>query len=525
MKKLVLVGMMSLVVFLAGCSAEMDYAGEPNYYSDKSYNIESGDAYLSSIDGNSEFSGEGYKEIRENPFIGTMDMQVSTFSADVDTASYSNMRRMLVEADRMPDVDSIRIEELVNYFDYELANPTEEDVFGVTTELAVAPWNENHQLLMIGLTTEEVDFENVPGNNLVFLLDTSGSMNNSNKLPLLINAIKLLVDNLRPIDRISIVTYAGSAGLVLDGADGADREAIINALDDLSAGGSTAGGAGINLAYNVALNHFIEGGNNRVILGTDGDFNVGVSSDGGLEDLIVQKRESGVFLSVLGFGTGNLQDGKMETLADKGNGVYYYIDSILEAKKVFVTELGASLITVAKDVKFQVEFNPLNVKGYRLIGYENRVLNYDDFDNDEIDAGDIGAGHVVIAFYELIPADSDEEIDTREFELVEELKYNGENHPDETMTLSIRYKDPDSDTSELSQYVVESNAMTTTPSETFMFASSVVEFGLLLRNSEYKGTATYESVISRASMSLGVDAEGYRDEFLDLVEIAKLIDN
>lgn len=518
MKKLALVGMMSLVILLVGCSGEYNYDADPseNYYGENN-KLDDTLAY--------EFSGEEYTQISENPFLSVFDLQVSTFSADVDTAAYSNMRRMLRDDDRMPDPDAIRIEELVNYFDYELAAPGEDELFGVTTEIAAAPWNPDHQLLMVGITTEEIDFDNVPGNNLVFLLDTSGSMNNSNKLPLLINAIKLLVDNLRPIDRISIVTYAGSAGLVLDGADGTDKDDIIAALDSLSAGGSTAGGAGINLAYNVALEHYIEGGNNRVILGTDGDFNVGVSSTSGLEDLIEQKRESGVFLSVLGFGSGNLKDNKMETLANKGNGVYYYIDSILEAKKVFVSELGASLITVAKDVKFQIEFNPANVKGYRLIGYENRVLNYDDFDNDEVDAGDIGAGHSVIAFYELIPAGSEEIIDEREFEVIEDLKYDGSNFQDELMTLSIRYKDPDQDTSELSEYVVTKDHITETPSETFVFASSVVEFGLLLRDSEHKGNATYDNVLTRATSALGEDAEGYRDEFLDLVEIAKLLDN
>ncbi len=506
MKKIMLVFTFMSSLFLAGCMADMEVS--PESYQNYDLNL--------------KLNTEDYASLPENPFISVTDMAVSTFSADVDTASYSNVRRMLNDS-YLPHVDAVRIEELINYFDYDLDQPTGDEVISITTEVSDAPWNTEHQLLMIGLKTEEIEFQDTPGNNLVFLLDVSGSMNNADKLPLLQSAIKMLVNQLRPSDRISIVVYAGAAGLVLDGADGNQKDEIIEAIDSLSAGGSTAGGAGINLAYQVALDHYIVGGNNRVILGTDGDFNVGVSSNQNLEELIIEKRETGIFLSVLGFGTGNLQDSKMETLADKGNGVYYYIDSILEAKKVFVEELGASLITVAKDVKLQVEFNPLNVKGYRLIGYENRMLDYEDFDNDEKDAGDMGAGHEVVVFYEIIPAGSEEEIDSREFEIPEDLKYDGTNYSDEIMNLSIRYKDPNHDTSELIEEVVYISALQNTPSETYVFASSVVEFGLLLRDSDYKYNSSFDSIITRATNSLGLDENGYRAEFLTLVEVAKLL--
>lgn len=512
MKKLMLVLLFGLFIFMTGCASY------------DSMDIEKGvnDQYILSDPLLNEENNEEYGSIVENPFISTSDMSVSTFSSDVDTASYSNVRRMLND-NQLPYVDAVRIEEMINYFDYDLNEPGEDEVIGITTELSTAPWNNEHQLLMIGLKTEAIEFENTAGNNLVFLLDVSGSMGSADKLPLLQSAIKLLVNELRPQDRISIVVYAGAAGVIIDGADGGSKQEIIDAVDGLQSGGSTAGGEGINLAYDIALNNYIEGGNNRVILGTDGDFNVGVTTNGGLEDLIVEKRETGIYLSVLGFGTGNLQDEKMETLADKGNGVYYYIDSILEAKKVFVSELGASLITVAKDVKLQIEFNPANVKGYRLIGYENRMLDYNDFVDDEKDAGDMGAGHSVIAFYEIILASSTEEIDELEFETPDELKYTGDNYTDEIMTLSIRYKEPNYESSVLIEEVVNVNEFTETPSDVFNFASSVAEFGLLLRDSDYKFNSSYEVVLTRATASKGLDEFGYRTEFLLLVETAKLL--
>ena len=419
--------------------------------------------------------------------------------------------------DKLPVYDSVRIEEMLNYFSYNLDGPEGDEVIHVTKELSLAPWNPNHQLLMLGLKTEDIVYEVTSPNNLVFLLDVSGSMSDSNKLPLLKQAMILLVDELRPQDRISIVCYAGAVGVVLNGSDGGDRETIVDAINSLEAGGSTAGAAGIELAYQVALQHYIEGGNNRVILGTDGDFNVGISNVSDLENFISEKKESGIFLSVLGFGEGNIKDNTMETLADKGNGVYHYIDSLLEAKKVFIDELGGTLITVAKDVKLQVEFNPATVKGYRLIGYENRLLDYYDFDNDEVDSGDMGAGHEVIVLYEIIPADSDEVIEPAEYEIPDDLKYDGQNYIDELMTLSIRYKNPDSEVSVLTEHILYMSEYTDTPSDNFIFASCVAEFGLLLRDSSYKYNASYNSVITRAT---NVADDRYKLEFVELVRIA-----
>lgn len=472
--------------------------------------------FQSSAYANSTFGGtESYANFVENAYILASEMAVSTFSADVDTASYSNMRRYLQD-DLMPPVDSIRIEELVNYFNYDLGTPNEGETFNIVTEMHESPWDNNHQLLMLAIYTEEIVFSETEGNNLVFLLDVSGSMSNQDKLPLLQQAMNLLVDNLRPTDRLTIVVYAGSSGVVLDGVTGEDKQTIKDAINNLRAGGSTNGSSGIHLAYEKAEEYFVEGGNNRVILCTDGDFNVGTTGTSELETLISEKRETGVYLSVLGFGTGNTKDDIMETLADNGNGVYYYIDSLLEAKKVFVNELGGSLVTVAKDVKFQIEFNPAHVKGYRLIGYENRLLNYEDFDNNEIDAGDIGAGHEVIVFYEIIPSSSDEEVDTSEYKQVPDLKYNGTNYMDEVATLKINYKNPTDDT-DLSTSAIITTAQPSAESETFKFASAVVEFGLVLRRSEHQGNATYNNALIRAMQSTGIDLEGYRYEFISLI--------
>lgn len=500
MKKILMTLVVSVATLLVACSASVgEWGTETILYNGTPASQDS----------------EEYGEFVENRYIATSDMPVSTFSCDVDTAAYSIIRRKLMDGD-LPAKNSVRIEEMVNYFGYDLPLPEGDDPIRIVTELGSAPWNPDHRLVMIGLTTEAIDFSEAVPNNLVFLLDVSGSMASDDKLPLLKTAMRLLVDQLREVDRISIVVYAGAAGVVLDGGDVSDKNEILDAIDSLTAGGSTAGGAGIKLAYEVAADHFIEGGNNRVILGTDGDFNVGVSSTWGLEDLITEKRDSGIFLSVLGFGTGNIKDNKMETLADKGNGVYHYIDSVLEAKKVFMEELGASLVTVAKDVKLQVEFNSLLVKGYRLIGYENRLLNYDDFDDDAVDAGDMGAGHEVIAFYEIIPQGSEETIDPIEFALPEELKYDGTNHEDEFLTVSIRYKTPDSDVSDLLEATLSSTP-SETPSDAFAFAACVAEFGMLLRQSPFCGDASYQAVITRATP---LATDDYRDEFLLLVQLA-----
>lgn len=500
MKKIVISFMFLMFLVLASCSSG-------GYYLDENYNMST-----PSMNQNTE----EYGEIVENAFISTTDMPVSTFSADVDTAAYSIIRRKLND-NILPSKNLVRIEEMLNYFNYDLAVPVDDEVIHVSKELSKAPWNEDHLLLMLGLKTEDIVFEESLPSNLVFLLDVSGSMNSADKLPLLKQAIRVLIDQLRPSDRISIVVYAGQSGLILDGGDVGNKEDIIDALDALEAGGSTAGGAGIQLAYQVAERNYIENGNNRVILATDGDFNVGVSSESELERLITRKKESGVFLTVLGFGVGNTKDNKMENLANKGNGVYHYIDSLLEAKKVFVEELGANLVTVAKDVKLQIEFNPLHVKGYRLIGYENRLLDYEDFDDDDKDAGDMGAGHEVIVLYEIIPSDSLEEIAEFETEIPENLKYDGENYLEELLTLSIRYKHPDSDNSVLVEHIVDNDEYTEEPSESFMFATCVAEFALILRESEFMYNSSYTSIINRLS---NLNNDEYKEEFLTLVQKA-----
>jgi Ca-activated chloride channel family protein len=465
-----------------------------------------------------EFNTEQYDRIVDNVFKDSMQNPLSTFSIDVDRAAYANVRRFL-NGNQLPPPDAVRIEEMINYFDYDYPQPKGDDPFVVSMDVAECPWNTDHQLALIGLQGLEIETRNLPPNNLVFLLDVSGSMKHSNKLPLLKSALRLLVDQLRPEDRVSIVVYAGAAGMVLEPT--AHKEKILEAINRLNAGGSTAGGAGIELAYKTALESFIANGNNRVILATDGDFNVGASSDGALTRLIEKKRESGIFLSVLGFGTGNYKDSKMEKLADKGNGNYAYIDDILEAKKVLVTEMGGTLMTIAKDVKVQVEFNPAAVKAYRLIGYENRLLAKEDFDDDTKDAGELGAGHTVTALYELIPAVSSEQVP-----VAEHLKYQvtGLVKSDEIMTVKLRYKKPESDTSRLIvQSVMPSASEPLEPSQNLQFASSVAEFGLLLRDSEYKGSAGYGQVLRRAKAARGVDEEGYRAEFIRLVEKAELL--
>ncbi|MBN2686070.1 MAG: VWA domain-containing protein [Pontiellaceae bacterium] len=462
-----------------------------------------------------QFNTEQYDEVEELGFRAVLDHPLSTLSIDVDTASYANVRRFINEG-RLPPPDAVRIEEMINYFSYDYPEPVGVDPFSINMELSKCPWNKDHRLALIGLQGKSVNLEDLPPNNLVFLLDVSGSMNTADKLPLLKSAMRMLVDELRLEDRVSIVVYAGASGLILKPTS--DKEAILEAINQLSAGGSTAGGAGIELAYKTAEKYFIEGGNNRVILATDGDFNVGVSSDGALVRLIEKKRESGVYLSVLGFGTGNIKDSKMEKLADKGNGNYAYIDSQLEAKKVLVNELGATLLTIAKDVKVQVEFNPSVVKAYRLIGYENRMLAAEDFDNDQKDEGELGAGHSVTALYELIPAGSDEEVAS-----AGELAYQSRNvlSSDDLMTVKFRYKQPDSDVSQLLVCSVKAQQLDGGyASDNLRFAGAVAEFGLILRDSKFKGDAALESVLQQAEISKGADVQGYRSGFIELVKRA-----
>ena len=461
---------------------------------------------------------EEYDSIRETGLQSVHNQPLSTFSVDVDTASYSNLRRMIEDGYSLQEIPSgaVRTEELLNYFTYDYNLPEGDEPFGVTTVLGDCPWNENAKLLQIGLKTEEIDFSEAPDSNLVFLLDVSGSMHSDDKLPLLQKSFAMLAEELTEKDRVSIVTYAGSDKVVLEGVSGDEKTKIIDALESLEAGGSTNGADGIETAYKLAGEYFIEGGNNRVILATDGDLNVGVSSESELDELITEKKESGVFLSVLGFGTGNMKDNKMETLADRGNGNYVYIDSLSEAKKVLVEQMGATLVTVAKDVKLQVEFNPAYVKGYRLLGYENRMLQTEDFDDDKKDAGEIGAGHMVTALYEIIPVNSEQEIPETE------LKYQAESgnvgvENGEWLNLKIRYKAPDSDESRLCSYPVTEDAYMGQPGEDFYFAAAVAEFGLLVRDSEYKKDASFENVRELLKL-VDTESDEYKDEFVYLVK-------
>jgi Ca-activated chloride channel family protein len=462
---------------------------------------------------------EEYGRFDENDFLAVADNPLSTFSVDVDRAAYSNVRRFLRDGQRPPH-DAVRIEEMVNYFTYDYPNPAGTQPFSVTTEVAGCPWNEKHRLLLVGLQGRRVKTADLPPNNLVFLIDVSGSMMEPDKLPLVKQGLELLVNQLRPQDRVAIVVYAGNAGLVLPSTPGSDKGAILAAIQALEAGGSTAGGAGIKLAYEVAKENFFDHGNNRVILATDGDFNVGASSDGELEQLIESRRGDGIFLTVLGFGTGNIKDSKMELLADKGNGNYAYVDTLSEARKVLVQEMGATLFTIAKDVKLQIEFNPANVAAYRLIGYENRLLRKEDFNNDAKDAGDIGAGHSVTALYELVLPGTDTVTAS-----VDPLKYQSAQstaRSADLLTLKLRYKEPDSDTSKLSTYVVDDN-YGGIASDNLRFASAVAELGMLLRDSKHKGDATYDRVRELARKSLGRDSEGYRRDFLGMIDDAQKV--
>ena len=468
---------------------------------------------------NRDFEREGYERIYENEFRAVGSNPLSTFGIDVDRASYANVRRFIREG-RLPPADAVRIEELINYFTYDFAAPEGPDPFSVRTEVAPAPWNPLHYLVRIGIQGRRIDMENLPATNLVFLLDVSGSMRPANKLPLLKSALRLLVDQVRPQDRIAIVVYAGAAGLVLEPTAGSEKGLILAALDRLEAGGSTAGGAGLQLAYDVARRYHVEGGNNRIILATDGDFNVGASSDAEMVRLIEERREEGTFLTVLGFGTGNLQDAKMEKLADHGNGNFAYIDTVLEARKVLVSEFGGTLHTIAKDVKVQVEFNPTRVRAYRLIGYENRMLAAEDFSDDTKDAGDLGAGHTVTALYEVIPAGVASATPVRG---LDDLRYQStevriEASSPELMFVKLRYKDPDGKRSRLLTHPVMDG--TTIPSSDFTFAASVAAFAMVLRDSRYCGATDLEEVLRWARSSVGADREGYRREFLELVREA-----
>ncbi|MBE7507149.1 MAG: VWA domain-containing protein [Planctomycetia bacterium] len=473
-----------------------------------------------------ENTGEAYARIFDNPFLPAMQNPLSTFSIDVDTASYSNIRRMLTAGQR-PPADAVRIEEMINYFSYDYAPPTGEHPFSVNLETASCPWNEQHRLVRVGLKGVEIEPAKRPVCNLVFLIDVSGSMDCPNKLPLVKQALSMLVGQLSPEDRVAMVVYAGASGLALPSTSAGQREKILDALDHLNAGGSTNGGEGIQLAYQIAEQNRTEGGVNRVILATDGDFNVGITDQKDLTKLITDEAKSGVFLSVLGFGMGNLKDATLEQLADKGNGNYAYIDTFAEAKKVLVDQIGGTLITIAKDVKIQIEFNPAQVAQYRLIGYENRMLAAQDFNDDKKDAGEIGAGHTVTALYEIVPTTATlAGVDTLKYQTLaaEELRPSDTPASKETLTVKLRYKQPTGQTSQLLEVPLTDNGQTfDAASPDLRFAASVAGFGMLLRSSPHKGDLTYDAAIGMAVASMGRDPSGQRSEFIDLVRKAKTI--
>lgn len=460
-----------------------------------------------------------YAHFTENNFLNPKKDPLSTFSIDVDNASYSSIR-MYLQRGNKPPKDAVRIEEMINYFNYDFEASKGKHPFGIYTELAACPWNEDNQLLQVALQAKKIDTKYAPASNLVFLIDVSGSMNVPNKLPLLKKAFGLLVKQLRAKDKVAIVVYAGSSGIVLAPTSGSEKATIQAAIERLHAGGGTAGAQGLELAYKVAEENYIAGGNNRIILATDGDFNIGKSSDIEMESMIEQQRKKGIFISVTGYGMGNYKDSKMEIIADKGNGNYYYIDTALEAKKVFVTEFSGTLYSLAKDVKIQIEFNPTVVHKYRLIGYENRILASDDFQNDHKDAGEIGAGHTVVAFYEIVPTSSQVQEDT-------DLKYqNVKNsgsmrYDDELATVKFRYKKPTKTKSKLLKKTIKNEPISfEKASNNFQFASTVAGFGMLLRNSDYRGTMTYASLLDIAKSSKGKDVFGYRSEYIQLLSFA-----
>ena len=526
--------------------SDADTSGADMGYDDFKDEIEgmesqSANSYLESVyeyDWESDYpNAEEYSRWEEQGFCSVIKAPLSTFAADVDTASYSNLRRLInsgYELDEIPQ-GAARIEEMVNYFSYDYNAPKGMEPFGVTTQISTCPWNDDAELLMIGLKTEDIDYSQAPASNLVFLLDVSGSMYSDDKLPLLQESFGLLSENLTKKDRVSIVTYAGDDRIVLEGVRGNETEKIKQALDSLEAGGGTYGSKGIETAYKLAEENYIKGGNNRVILATDGDLNIGLTSEEELEELITEKRESGIFLSVLGFGTGNIKDNKMETLADKGNGNYAYIDSLREANKVLVEEMSATLLTICKDVKFQVEFNPAVVVSYRLLGYENRALAKEDFNDDTKDAGEIGAGHSVTALYEIVLKQPINGMTKGE---IDGLKYSKQYkeelgmqqgitddeewksiQDEEWLTISIRYKKPAEDSSNLLQYPVGYERYTSTPTDDYVFAAAVAEFGLLASHSEYPENASIKHV-EKALKSIDLSDE-YKEEFLELVQAVK----
>lgn len=471
------------------------------------------------------FNTEGYAPFKENGFQLVKNSPLSTFSSDVDRAAYSNVRRFLNQGS-LPPKDAVRIEEMINYFDYEYDDASGNHPVAVFTSMAAAPWNPKHTILHVGIQAKKVDHENIPASNLVFLIDVSGSMQAPNKLPLLKSSLNMLVDELRSEDRVAIVVYAGAAGLVLPSTSGNQKEAIKAAINALEAGGSTAGGAGIRLAYQEARKYFNKEGNNRVILASDGDFNIGVSSDAEMKTLIENERDGGIFLTVLGFGMGNYKDSKMEVLADHGNGNYAYIDNLSEARKTLVNEFGSTLYTVAKDVKIQVEFNPDVVSAYRLIGYENRLLNEEDFNDDKKDAGEMGAGHVVTALYEIIPVgvETGKSIDPLRYGSATKENYDLSRISEECAFVKLRYKQPDSDVSKkIEQAVVFKSNDISDSHPNLKWSTAIAAFGMKLRGAAYVNDFTYDAIIKLATEAQGKDPYGYRSEAIQLMHNAKRI--
>ena len=459
-----------------------------------------------------EFNTEEYDYQKENPFLSTMTSPLSTFAADVDTASYANMRRQILDNGYVIP-DSVRIEEMVNYFHYDFAEPEGEEPFSVTAEMADCPWNDDTQLLMIGLQAKKLDLKELPQSNLAFLIDVSGSMDSPNKLPLVQRSFMTLVENLDDDDRVSIVTYSSGEEVILDGESGKNKEKIMSAIEGLYAAGSTNGEDALNMAYKIAARNYIKGGNNRIIMATDGDFNVGISSEGELTNLVKEQAKDGVFLSVLGYGMGNFKDSKLESMADNGNGNYAYIDSIDEARKVLVNEAGGTFFTVAKDVKLQVDFNPEKLKGYRLIGFENRLMAAEDFADDTKDGGEIGAGHHVVALYEIVPVDSEFEIPSVSSKHT--AKETVDNDSDELLTINIRYKEPDGDVSTLYEYPVTDADVLEDMSDNMSWAAGVAQAGMLMRHSEFAGTSDIESIRNRLREL--TNGDDFREEFVYLL--------
>lgn len=518
-KKCIIQGLASLLAVLLFASGCAQTAAEPTQQ--YSAAVSEAAAGYETPETPYDTSAEEYGSTVESGYHSPLEDPLSTFSIDVDTASYSNIRRYLNDS-ALPSTDAVRVEECINYFAYDYEEPMGDDPISAQVAISDCPWNEGRYLARISLKARDLDLSEAPPSNLVFLLDVSGSMDDPAKLPLVKDAMRMLADTLREEDNVSIVVYAGASGLVLDGCSGSDTLAIEAAIGMLTAGGSTAGGEGIELAYSVAEAHFIEGGNNRVILCTDGDFNVGPSSMEELEALIAHKKETGVYLSVLGFGTGNTKDSKMETLADKGNGNYAYIDSLLEAKKVLVNEMTGTLFAMADDVKVQVEFNPDAVSEYRLVGYDNRILNPEDFNDDHKDAGEMGAGHTVTVFYEIILVGGEnlDNIDDLVFQQDDEETPSTE-PASNWLYLKVRYKEPGSDQSQLITVYSGTADYTAEPDADFRFASAVAEFALLLKGSEYAGDASFDSLIERARSAKGLDEDGYRAQFVQLAELAQ----